>query len=156
MKVNYDPKKLRYGKIIIASDSDVDGSHIKNLFYTFIWNFCPELIEDGYVYALIPPLYKITEGKDTYFYLKNDEELENYRKKSYNKKYIVNRFKGLGEMDVEQTEECLLNEDTRILKQITVEDFEEADELFDELMGTDVDARKAFIQKNSKYARYVG
>lgn len=79
MKLTYNPNELRYGKIIIESDADVDGSHIKNLFYTFIWTFCPQLILDGYVYAGVPPLYKVTMGKDTYIYLKDDEELEKFK-----------------------------------------------------------------------------
>ena len=93
MKITYDPADLRYGKIIIMSDADVDGAHIKNLFYTFIWNFCPELIYDGYVYAGVPPLYKITIGKE-YKYLKNDEALEEFRKTHQGRKYTVNRLKG--------------------------------------------------------------
>lgn len=93
MKVTYDKEDLRYGKIIIMSDADVDGAHIKNLFYTFIWNFCPELIKDGYVYAGVPPLYKITIGKE-YKYLKNDEELEAFKKANAGKKYLVGRMKG--------------------------------------------------------------
>lgn len=96
MKLTYNKEDLRYGKIIIESDADVDGSHIKNLFYTFIWTFCPQLILDGYVYAGVPPLYKITEGKDTYIYLKDDAELEKYRASHKGKKYLVNRLKGLG------------------------------------------------------------
>ena len=94
MKVTYDKEDLRYGKIIIMSDADVDGAHIKNLFYTFIWNFCPQLIEDGYIYAGVPPLYKITESKDKYKYLKDDNELESYRKSHAGKKYQVGRMKG--------------------------------------------------------------
>lgn len=93
MKVTYDKKDLRYGKIIIMSDADVDGAHIKNLFYTFIWNFCPDLIKDGYVYAGVPPLYKITIGKE-YKYLKNDEELAAFQENNKGKKYTVNRMKG--------------------------------------------------------------
>lgn len=93
MKVTFDESDLRYGKYIIMSDADVDGAHIKNLFYTFIWNFCPDLIRKGYVYAGVPPLYKITIGKD-YKYLKNDEALEEFRKKNEGKKYTVNRLKG--------------------------------------------------------------
>ena len=93
MKVTYKPEDLRYGKIIIMSDADVDGAHIKNLFYTFIWNFCPELIYDGYVYAGVPPLYKVTIGKE-YKYLKNDEALEEFRKTHQGRKYTVNRLKG--------------------------------------------------------------
>ena len=93
MKVSYDKNKIRYGKIIIMSDADVDGAHIKNLFYTFIWNFCPQLIEDGFVYAGVPPLYKITTSKG-YKYIKNDEALEEYRKNAKGKSYKVNRMKG--------------------------------------------------------------
>ena len=94
MKLTYNKEDLRYGKIIIESDADSDGSHIKNLFYTFIWTFCPQLILDGYIYAGVPPLYKITEGKDTYIYLKNDAELEEYRTHHKGKKYLINRLKG--------------------------------------------------------------
>jgi DNA gyrase subunit B len=151
MKVTYDPKKLRYGKIIIMSDADVDGAHIKNLFYTFLWNVCPELIINGYVYAGVPPLYKITIGK-TYKYLKNDEELEAFRKNNAGKKYIVGRMKGLGEMDVEETEETLTDPDNRILKQITVSDITAADVLFDQLMGAAVLPRKQYIKEHSAEA----
>ena len=154
MKLTYDEDDLRYGKIIIMSDADVDGAHIKNLFYTFIWNFCPQLIEDGYVYAGVPPLYKITEGKDKYVYLKNDEALEEYRKTHQGKKYQVGRMKGLGEMDVDETEKTLTNPDERIIKQITVEDIKEANNLFDKLMGTGVIGRKEYIKKHSEEATY--
>ena len=153
MKITYHPEDLRYGKIIIMSDADVDGAHIKNLFYTFIWNFCPELIKDGYVYAGIPPLYKITIGKK-YKYLKNDEALETFRKENPDKKYIVNRMKGLGEMDVDETEETLTDPENRIIKQITVEDVEATDKLFEDLMGQGVNARKAYIKEHSKEATY--
>lgn len=153
MKVTYDKEDLRYGKIIIMSDADVDGAHIKNLFYTFIWNFCPELIKDGYVYAGVPPLYKITIGKE-YKYLKNDEELEAFKKANVGKKYIVGRMKGLGEMSVEETEETLTKPDQRIIKQITVEDPTATSVLFEQLMGTGVTARKAYIKEHSKEAVY--
>ena len=153
MKVTYDKEDLRYGKIIIMSDADVDGAHIKNLFYTFIWNFCPELIKDGYIYAGVPPLYKITIGKE-YKYLKNDEELEEFRKTHTGKKYTVNRMKGLGEMSVDETEETLTDPNNRIIKQIIIEDDKSADILFEQLMGTGVTARKAFIKEHSKEAKY--
>lgn len=94
MKLTYHPEDLRYGKIIIESDADVDGSHIKNLFYTFIWTFCPQLIMDGYVYAGVPPLYKITVGKDEIVYLKDDAALEEFKSKHSGKKFVVNRLKG--------------------------------------------------------------
>ena len=155
MKVTYDKTDLRYGKIIIMSDADVDGSHIKNLFYTFIWNFCPELIYDGYIYAGVPPLYKITlPNNKGYKYLKNDEELKQYRK-THTDKYIVNRLKGLGEMSVEETEETLIHPETRIIKQITVEDINETDDLFEDLMGTKIEPRKLFIKEHSKEAVYL-
>ena len=153
MKVTYEPEDLRYGKIIIMSDADVDGAHIKNLFYTFIWNFCPQLIEDGYIYAGVPPLYKVTIGKD-YKYIKNDEELEKFKAENSNKKMTINRMKGLGEMSVEETEQTLTDPKERIIKQITVEDAHAADILFDQLMGTGVTARKEYIKMHSEEAMY--
>ncbi|MBQ2204436.1 MAG: hypothetical protein II411_00905, partial [Lachnospiraceae bacterium] len=153
MKLTYNKEDLRYGKIIIESDADVDGAHIKNLFYTFIWTFCPQLILDGYIYAGVPPLYKIIEGKDTYIYLKNDAALEEYRASHKNKKYQVRRLKGLGEMDAEETT-ILVDPNERIIHQVTVEDIKAADKLFDDLMGTQIIPRKRFIQQHSKEARY--
>ena len=153
MKLTYNKEDLRYGKIIIESDADVDGSHIKNLFYTFIWTFCPQLILDGYVYAGVPPLYKITEGKDTYIYLKDDAELEKYRASHKGKKYLVNRLKGLGEMSPDETS-ILVDPDKRIIKQVTVKDIAAANKLFDDLMGTQIIPRKRFIQQHSQEATY--
>ena len=153
MKLTYNKEDLRYGKIIIESDADVDGAHIKNLFYTFIWTFCPQLILDGYIYAGVPPLYKIIEGKDTYIYLKNDAALEEYRASYKNKKYQVRRLKGLGEMDAEETT-ILVDPNERIIHQVTVEDVKAADKLFDDLMGTQIIPRKRFIQQHSAEATY--
>ena len=151
MKLTYNPNELRYGKIIIESDADSDGSHIKNLFYTFIWTFCPQLIMDGYVYAGVPPLYKVTMGKDIYVYLKDDKELEKFKIEHQNKKYTVKHLKGLGEMDEIETE-VLVNPDKRIIRQVTVEDIKAADILFDQLMGEAIQPRKAFIKEHSKEA----
>ena len=151
MKLTYDEKDLRYDKIIIESDADVDGAHIKNLFYTFIWTFCPQLILDGHIYAGVPPLYKITEGKDNYIYLKDDAALEKYRASHKNKKYLVNRLKGLGEMSPEETS-ILVDPDKRIIKQVTVEDIETTDKLFDDLMGNQIAPRKEFIKQHSAEA----
>lgn len=153
MKLTYNKEDLRYGKIIIESDADVDGSHIKNLFYTFIWTFCPQLIQDGYIYAGCPPLYQITEGKDTYIYLKDDDALNEYVKKHEGKKYVVKHLKGLGEMSEEETQ-LLVDPEQRIIKQVIVEDAEAADKLFDDLMGTAVNPRKDFIKEYSKEAEY--
>ena len=154
MKLSYDPEDLRYDKIIIAADADVDGSHIRNLFYTFIWNFCPQLIEDGHIYTLVAPLYKVVMGKDKYVYLRNDEELAEFTAANKGKKYQVSRFKGLGEMSAEETESTLVHPETRVIKQVTIEDFKATDTLFDQLMGTAAAPRKKFIQEHSKEATY--
>lgn len=128
-------------------------AHIKNLFYTFIWNFCPQLIEDGYVYAGVPPLYRITMGKE-YKYIKNDEALEEWKKANPNKKYELGRMKGLGEMDDYEVEETLIDPNNRIIKQVTVEDAAAANKLFEDLMGTAVIPRKDYIKAHSEEATY--
>ena len=153
MKLTFDENSLRYGKIIIAADADVDGSHIRNLFYTFIWNFCPQLIEQGYVYSLVAPLYKITMGKDTYIYLKDDDALAEFSAKNKGKKYVVSRFKGLGEMSEDETE-VLVDPSQRTLCQVTVTDAKAADVMFEQLMGAGVAPRKKYIQEHSKEATY--
>ena len=153
MKVTYRKEDLRYGKIIIMSDADVDGAHIKNLFYTFIWNFCPELILDGYVYAGVPPLYRVTmRGK--HLYLKDDAALLSFREKNKGSAYDVSRLKGLGEMDVDETEDTLTSVENRIIKQVTVEDITLANKLFDDLMGTSAIPRKEYITAHAKEAQY--
>jgi DNA gyrase subunit B len=152
MKLTYKPEDLRYDKIIIESDADVDGAHIKNLFYTFIWTFCPQLILDGHIYAGVPPLYKVTEGKDTYIYLKDDAALEEYRGLA-SKKYVVKHLKGLGEMSEEETE-VLTDKTKRIIHQVTVDDIEKANQLFDDLMGTEIKPRRDYIKEHSMEAKY--
>ena len=153
MKLTFNKENLRYGKIIIMSDADVDGAHIKNLFYTFIWTFCPDLIKEGYVYAGVPPLYRVTETKDKYVYLKDDAALDEYRAKHPGKKLTLTRMKGLGEMDVKETH-LLTDPDQRIINQVTVEDAKAADKLFDDLMGDAVIPRKEYIKKHSNEATY--
>ena len=153
MKLTFNKEDLRYGKIIIMSDADVDGAHIKNLFYTFIWTFCPDLIKEGYVYAGVPPLYRITETKDKYVYLKDDAALDEYRAKHPGKKLTLTRMKGLGEMDVKETH-LLTDPEQRIINQVTVEDAKAADKLFDDLMGDAVIPRKEYIKKHSNEATY--
>ena len=150
-KVAYNKANLRYGKIIISADADIDGSHIQSLFYTFIWNFCPQLILDGFVFATIPPLYKVTIGKE-YKYIQDDAALEKFRVANKGKKYIVNRMKGLGEMDADELEENLLDPERRHMKQITVEDITKANVLFDQLMGTSPTPRKKYIEEHSDEA----
>ena len=154
MKLTYIPEDLRYDKIIIAADADVDGSHIRNLFFTFVWNFCPELILDGHVYTLQAPLYRVVMGKDKIVYIRNDEELAEFVAANKGKKYQVQRFKGLGEMSAEETEETLTDPKTRVIKQVTVDDIKATDVLFDHLMGTAAAQRKKFIQEHSKEATY--
>lgn len=149
-KIVVDETKLRYGKIIITADADVDGSHIRVLFLTFIWKFCPELLEKGYVYAAVPPLYKITQGTKIQ-YLKDDTALEAF-KASATKKFDLGRMKGLGEMDPDEMAETVMSKDTRTLKQITMEDAENVAKTFMSLMGESVTPRKAFIENNAERA----
>lgn len=146
-KITLDEDKLRYGKIIIMADADVDGSHIRILFFTFIWKFCPELIEKGYIYAAVPPLYRIIQGKKS-FYLKDDAALDKFRKET-NGNYEVRRFKGLGEQSAEELAESTMEPNTRILKQITMEDAATAAQVFNSLMGEGATLRKKFIEENA-------
>ena len=122
-------------------------SHIRVLFLTFIWKFCPELLEKGYIYAAVPPLYKITMGTKIQ-YLKDDAALEAFRK-STTKSYELGRMKGLGEMDPPEMEETVMSPETRTLKQITIDDAEAAARVFISLMGESVDPRKKFIEENA-------
>lgn len=148
-KIIVDESKLRYGKIIITADSDVDGSHIRVLFLTFIWKFCPELLEKGYIYAAVPPLYKATIGTKIY-YLKDDQALGNFRKTHL--KFELNRHKGLGEMDPEEMAETVMSKESRTLKQISMEDAEYVAKTFMNLMGESVTPRKKFIEDNAERA----
>lgn len=147
-KIVLNEDKLRYGKIIIMADADVDGSHIRILFFTFIWKFCPELIEKGYIYAAVPPLYRVIKGTKS-IYIKDDNALAEYRKKHSGEKYELRRFKGLGEQSVEELEESTMSPATRTLKQITMEDAIAASQVFNNLMGETVTLRKQFIEKNA-------
>ena len=143
-KVIVDESKLRYGKIIITADADVDGSHIRILFLTFIWKFAPELIEKGYIYAAVPPLYKITQGTKIQ-YLKDDAALQKFKKMN-TRKFELGRMKGLGEMDPHEMAETVMNDEGRTLKQITMEDVQAVATTFINLMGEAVTPRKKFIE----------
>ena len=152
---DFDISKLKYHKIVIMSDADVDGSHISTLLLTFFYRFMPELIYNGNIYRAMPPLYKVEEGtgknkKDVYFY--NDNELSEYRKKHGGKALKVQRYKGLGEMDADQLWETTLNPETRFLKRIEIEDGIEANKLVSLLMGSEVAPRKNFIIENADSA----
>lgn len=151
----FDLNKLRYGRVIIMADADVDGSHIRTLLLTFFFRFMRPLIDGGYVYSAIPPLYKLNRGKTTRVAF-SDEERDKIsaemRGDNPNAKIDINRFKGLGEMDPHELWETTMNPETRTLKQITLEDAVHADEVFTVLMGEKVEPRKAFIEQNAKYA----
>ena len=146
-KIIVDESKLRYGKFIITADADVDGSHIRVLFLTFIWKFCPELLEKGYIYAAVPPLYKVTMGTKIQ-YLKDDAALEAFRKTN-TKKFDLGRMKGLGEMDPEEMADTVMSAETRTLKRITMEDAAAVANVFMSLMGESVTPRKQFINDNA-------
>jgi DNA gyrase subunit B len=144
---SFDINKVRYNKIIIMTDADVDGSHIKTLLLTFFYRFMPQLIENGYIYVAIPPLYRIRKNKDIYVY--SEEELKKFTDENSAE---VTRFKGLGEMSAEQLWETTMNPKTRKIKKIYIEDAVEADKTFSMLMGDDVLSRRNFIQENAKEA----
>lgn len=144
----FDIKKLRYNKIIIMTDADVDGEHIKTLLLTFFFRFMPELIKNGNVYIALSPLYRIRKKKDYYVY--SEEELKKFSEGEGSSN--VTRFKGLGEMSLQQLWDTTMNPKTRKIKKIFIEDAVEADRIFSMLMGTDVQERKQFIQENAKEA----
>ena len=151
----FDPVKLRYHKVIIMADADVDGSHIRTLLLTFFFRYMRPLLEQGYVYAAVPPLYKLTRGKTTRVAF-SDEERDRVsaemRGDNPNAKVEISRFKGLGEMDPSELWETTMDPTTRTLKQITLEDAIRADKIFTVLMGEKVEPRKAFIEEKAKYA----
>ena len=151
----FDPGKLRYHKVIIMADADVDGSHIRTLLLTFFFRFMRPLIEQGYVYSAVPPLYKLTSGKTTRVAF-SDEERDavsaEMRGGNPNKKIDISRFKGLGEMNPHELWETTMDPEKRTLRRITLDDAVKADETFTILMGEKVEPRKEFIEKNAKYA----
>lgn len=158
----FDISKLRYDKIIILTDADVDGAHISTLLLTFFYRFMPELIYEGKIYRGLPPLYKVdyenkkagTKKKNTRLseYVFNDFELEKFRKNKENKIISIQRYKGLGEMDAEQLWETTLNPESRILAQVSISDTVEADDITTTLMGSNVPPRRQFIVEEAKYA----
>ncbi len=150
----FNPDKLRYHKIIIMADADVDGAHIRTLLLTFFFRFMRPLIEQGYVYSAVPPLYKLTRGKTQRVAYSDDERdrvSSEMRGDNPNAKVEINRYKGLGEMDPHELWETTMNPETRTLRRITLEDAVKADEIFTILMGEKVEPRKEFIEENAKY-----
>ena len=146
----FDINKVRYHKIFIMADADVDGSHICTLMLTFFFRYMRPLIEHGYVYVAQPPLFKLQKGS-TVKYAYNEDEMKQLSAEMPGAK--VNRYKGLGEMNPDQLWETTMNPDNRVIVQIKIEDAERADEAFSILMGEQVEPRKEFIERNAKYAR---
>lgn len=175
----FDISKLRYHKVIIATDADIDGAHIRTLLLTLFYRYFRPLIEAGHIYIALPPLYKIKKGREA-FYVYTEKEKEDFikahggeiqeevedienedeeteedetdSKKSTSPKLSFQRYKGLGEMNADELWETTMDPEKRTVKQITVEDAVEADSVFDILMGTDVSSRKSFIQSNAEKA----
>jgi len=152
----FDISKLRYGKIILMTDADVDGAHIRTLILTFLYRYMIDLIYAGNVYIACPPLYKVSSGKQI-VYAYNDLELKNVlgQMNQDNKKYTIQRYKGLGEMNPEQLWETTMNPDGRLLLKVSIDNAREADMLFDKLMGDKVEPRREFIEEHAEYVKNI-
>lgn len=152
----FDIAKLRYGKIILMTDADVDGAHIRTLILTFLYRYMKDLITEGNVYIACPPLYKVSSGKQI-IYAYNDLELKNVlgQMNQDNKKYTIQRYKGLGEMNPEQLWETTMNPDGRLLLKVSIDNAREADMLFDKLMGDKVEPRREFIEEHAEYVKNI-
>ena len=152
----FDISKLRYGKIILMTDADVDGAHIRTLILTFLYRYMKDLITEGNIYIACPPLYKVSSGKQI-IYAYNDLELKNVlaQMNQENKKYTIQRYKGLGEMNPEQLWETTMNPDGRLLLKVSIDNAREADMLFDKLMGDKVEPRREFIEEHAEYVKNI-
>ncbi len=151
-KDGYDLSKLRYHRVIIMTDADVDGAHIRTLLLTFFYRYMQPLVTNGHVYIAQPPLYQVRAGKEK-VYAYDDKELKEVLKNFPRKRYTLQRYKGLGEMNPEQLWETTMDAEKRIILQVTLEDAFEADEVFSTLMGDKVEPRREFISRNAKYVR---
>jgi DNA gyrase subunit B len=151
---DFDIENARYHKVIIMTDADVDGAHIRTLILTFFYRYMPKLIEAGYVYIAQPPLFQIKNGKEI-SYVYSEKELNNIKKKYEDKKINVQQYKGLGEMDPEQLWETTMNPEARTLLKVEIEDALIADDVFSTLMGNKVEPRREFIEKNAKGVSFI-
>ena len=147
----FDLSKLRYGKIILMADADVDGSHIRTLLLTFFFRFMRPLVEEGHIYIAQPPLYRITKNK-RHYYAYSDKERDQYMAE-LGGNYEIQRYKGLGEMDAEQLWETTMNPETRLMLRVEIDDAAAADEAFTILMGDKVEPRREFIEKNARFVQ---
>ena len=150
---DFDVSKARYHKLVIMTDADVDGAHIRTLLLTLFYRYMRPIVEAGYVYIAQPPLYQVRQGKKM-AYLDSDEELDDYLKEiPLSPKPVIQRYKGLGEMDAEQLWETTMNPENRRMLQVTVDDAIEADKSCDMLMGVRVEPRRQFIEDNARYVQ---
>ena len=145
---DFNEDKLRYHKIFIMADADVDGAHIRTLLLTLFFRYMPQIIEKGYLYVAQPPLYRVQVGKEV-TYCFSEKEMKEIQAAAAGKKIEVQRYKGLGEMNAEQLWETTMKPDNRVLLQVHVHDAAESDKLFYELMGDEVSHRRRFIQQNA-------
>ena len=150
---SFDISKIRYGRIIIMADADIDGSHIRTLLLTFFFRYMRPLIDLGHIFIAVPPLYKISFDKKNFRYAYSDEERDKILEENKDKKYDIQRYKGLGEMNADQLWETTMNPETRLMYQVLTEDAEKADQLFTMLMGDEVKPRRDFIEANARYVK---
>ena len=149
---SFDLAKLRYNKIIIMTDADVDGKHIRTLLLTFFYRYYKPLVEQGHIYIAQPPLYKVTKGTKFWYVQDEEEKAQVMAAQNITDNKSISRFKGLGEMNADELWETTMNPERRMMLQVTVDDMEEADKIFTVLMGEEVLPRKRFIQNNAQKA----
>lgn len=149
IKEEFDLSRLRYNKIILMTDADIDGAHIRTLLLTFFYRYMPQLIKEGHIYIAQPPLYRVkNKGKE--YFLHTDEEFKRLKEKLGDDKMEVQRYKGLGEMNPDQLWKATMNPQTRTIYQVSIDDAIEADRLFTILMGEDIEPRRKFIEEHAK------